>query len=245
MPIKFTKIVKEDKPSSIEKESKDMSAPPSPTDANHDSRDSLPNVFENVGGAGSIPREVEFPVLDSPVDESSTPKKRGRPKGSTNKKKGRPSKNTSTPSIITVEQLARQIEGVHAIADLFIPGSRMPNAEAMVLAESVKQVMDAYGIQPDEKIAAVLGLVTTAAIIELPYIQNAKKQLNLGMKRKKSPNIIQRQKIVAPPTTDEIVYGDNLIEMLNEKPKQNNEIPLDNGGIFAHNNTNVAEGDPM
>lgn len=118
-----------------------------------------------------IPPEPENSENAEPVNEGPAPKKRGRPSGSTNKTSSADKpKKTRARRTESSESLAQQIMGIHQIAFLAtqLPECQITKIEAMMLAESLNNVAEEYGLSLTGKTGAAIQLFGAAAIIYVP-----------------------------------------------------------------------------
>lgn len=233
MGLKFTKVVPSETPSPTPpKEAPKGEGIPK---LNTNVTPSTPEKGEGVKDTKprGIPTEVapSLPSLDKPSAKSSTqesntedettiekPKrKRGRPPGGSNSTRGK-------KSSYSVDKMAAQIEGYHAMGDVFIPGLAITNGQARILAEGIIGVMDAYDFQPDPRIASIIALAGAVGMVEMPKVVLVKKHLDrmkaieAARKQSKAPvNLVPK---VTPPQP---------------RPETNS--------IFAHQSQGVAKGE--
>ena len=99
--------------------------------------------------------EGDAAYVEPSPDNVDAPKKRGR-------KAKRPS----------VDVLAQQIKGLHAVA-AHVTGQSVimiSDAESNMLANSLNEVMDQFDFAPSGKVAALVGLFGTAAVVYIPRL---------------------------------------------------------------------------
>lgn len=238
--IKFTKVVSENKV--------DKSPLPPPPPISGEKGDGVPRVATKVeaketGGEGKkplgIPVDVSPPVSlgktnkpneDNPVREIDAPtqpkRKPGRPKGSGN---GSTKSNSKT-----VDTLAQQIEGYHAMAGVFVPGVSITPDGARLQAEAVQEVMEAYDIKVSRKVTALVTLIGVFAFTEMGNLKKARDHVQ---KMRKPKTVIQQARKEASQT---IPVDNSQSTIPNVVP-----IPQSGGGsIFNHMSDGIAEGKP-
>lgn len=246
MGIKFIKPIKETEAPKMDKPS------PSPIAQEGVKRDGVPKVIPMTkvsDGGEEVKRPLGIPVDVSPSSilgdeiedkprESDEPetvaptsppptKRRGRPPGSG---KGKAKKTTSTDSI---SALARQIEGIHAMADIIIPGMRISHAEAQLMAEAMQDVIDAYGITVNDKVTSLLTLAGVVGIVEMPKIPIVLKWLEQKRRPKQAIQQARQMRNNVIPM-DSPVVPQRELKIAEEK----------SSGIFAHISNEIAEGSP-
>lgn len=137
---------------------------------------------------------TEIPSQEPPI-EVSPPQKRGpgrprkdgsTPPGVKTEKPGapraaeaKPQKRGAKMSAEAISTLAKQIEGMHAMAAMMtgLPILQISSAEASLLAGGISAVAEEYGLALDGKTGAALQLFGAAAMVYAPriiHIQKAK-----------------------------------------------------------------------
>ena len=117
--------------------------------------------------------EGDAAYVEPSPDNVDTPKKRGR-------KAKRPS----------VDVLAQQIKGLHAVA-AHVTGQSVimiSDAESNMLANSLNEVMDQFDFAPSGKVAALVGLFGTAAVVYIPRLVHVNRMRKAESAKHVEPN---------------------------------------------------------
>lgn len=256
--IKFVKVVKEENrepslildkhrvdESGIVELVKNQTLVPSPASDSAPKKDRVPTLtpisaaVEQRERKDNSPLDIAPPtftkVLDKDDDSVETvhatqPKRKpGRPPGSG---KGAVPKKATVSAITS---LSRQIEGLHAMADVVIPGMAIPTPQADLLAEAMQGVIEAYDMKPNPKITSLLTLAGVVGIVEIPKVP-----IMLEFMRSKNVKQLAIKK-AQQMTKGEVPMGAHVPTQSNSTPP----IAEDNsGGIFSHVTSEIAEGNP-
>lgn len=109
------------------------------------------------------------------------------------KPKAKRGRKASESKAVSVDAITRNIFAMHQMLNVIYPGTAIPPEKAELLAESVKTVADEFGFVINPKVAAIIGLVTTAAIVEGPVIMTIRNQLAQQSARQKAAEQAKRE----------------------------------------------------
>ena len=117
--------------------------------------------------------EGDAAYVDPSGENFDAPKKRGR-------KAKRPS----------VEVLAKQIQGLHAVAAHVTgqPLIMISDGESNMLATSLNEVMEQFDFAPSGKVAALVGLFGTAAVVYIPRLVHVNRMRKAESAKHVEPN---------------------------------------------------------
>ena len=242
--IKFTKVVATTSPPPLEMEAKQDGVPDIKVETKEEERvkpKGIPlSIVPPIGGRDDKEND-DVPTL-SPETEVKPKRGRGRPPGSGKKQNGSTSKSSPKKTVVkqsAAETLGRQIEGAHAMADVFIPGMRIEHSEALLLGEAMQNVFDEFGISPSGKAAAILQLVGVVGIVEAPkipvlikFVRNVRKPANAKHVSRK----------IVPPTDD---GQSDWMQQAQEMPKVERVNAVQDNNIFAHVSDGIARGEDI
>lgn len=175
------------------------------------------------GTKNSKPLDVLPPIDGFDGEESSEPAK---------KKPGRPRKNNknTAASLRDPKKMAEQIFGWHQMLNVFFPGTAISEAKSQTMGTALAEVMNAFDIQVNEKVTALIGLGTAVAIVELPVGLEVRKQLRYRALEQRAKKQAQTDGKSIAQQSEAIAKGEPFQE---EKPTQEKVFTNSGGESYA------------
>lgn len=164
----------------------------------------------------SVPIPFNFP--SAPETETkdalkpeTEPKRRGRPPGSGQKGGGGGGnkKPQSSMNLMSVDSLSRAIRGIHEMVNIVFPGASISESNARLMAEQMRETMDVFGFNVNPKVTALVGLIGTVAVVEIPIvlsIRETRLQKLAELKAKQQAIELQNQPVeISEPYREPVV----------------------------------------
>jgi len=107
---------------------------------------------------------------------------------------------------LTPERIARGLEGLHRVADLFLPGAAITRQEADLMGEAIYEVIQEYDLSWLLKYLPVINLAITVAMVEYPVFLRVKANREAAKKQAQAPSVVQA--------------GPKGVVVLEEKPRR-------------------------